>query len=443
MAKPQKNLSLPSIDLEALSLLAFRFSSVFIIFCFGFIVRELEIFPYQFFIEAKAGFNKVRDSFAGRLPWYYTRLENPFPQVESSANQPNPGLTLVTKLAADHNLSAEIIDLDGNTLHSWNISWFEMWPDPQHLPEESIPKERPGTHIHGAVVMENGDLIFNFENKGLIRINPDGEVVWRLDYITHHSLHRHDDGNLWVSGRKYHTEEISRLPHLELPFFEETILEITPDGEILREWYVADILRENGYAGLLYLGTLDNTSTYVTGNTDIFHLNDVEPFPLTLEEDFFQQGDVLVSLRNINTVFVFNSESNKIKFITIGEFIRQHDPDFIDGNTFSVFDNNSNNALDSDEEQSRILIFSARENSTEVFFEGTPERPFFTNIMGKHQWQPNGNLLITDSMSGRGFEIDQQGEVVWEYVNYVDEGVVGIVEEVQRLPLEYNELFVD
>ena len=45
------------------------------------------------------------------------------------------------------------------------------------------------------------------------------------------------------------------------------------------------------------------------------NLNDVEPFPPTMEEGFFRQGDILVSLRNINTVFVFNRHSRKIKLI--------------------------------------------------------------------------------------------------------------------------------
>ncbi len=77
-----------------------------------------------------------------------------------------------------------------------------------------------------------------------------------------------------------------------------------------------------------------------------------------------------------------------------------------------------------------------------MFFEGTLEKPFFTEIMGKHQWQKNGNLLITESMSGRGFEINQQGEVIWQYINYVDQGVVGLVEEVQRQPLKYERIFL-
>lgn len=443
MAKTKSFFSLSNINSEKLSLFLFRASGLFIIFCFGFIVREFEIFPYQLYAEAKQGLHKVRMSFSDNLAWYYTRVEDPLPKVINQTGQSNKNLTLVTKMADDLNISAEIIDIDGQTVHSWNVNWFEMWPNPTHLPEEAVPKEKPGTHIHGAVVMENGDLVFNFENKGLIRIDREGEVVWRLEYMTHHSLHKHDDGNLWVSGLKYHTQKISRLPHLQPPFFEDTILEVTPDGEILREWYIADILRDSGYVGLLYLGTLDNRTTKVTENTDIFHLNDVEPFSSELEEDFFEEGDVMVSLRNINTVFVFNTESNKIKFLSFGQFVRQHDPDFIDGNTISVFDNNNNSALDPELQQSRISIISARENSNQVFFEGTPENPFFTNIMGKHEWQPNGNLLITDSMSGRGFEVNQQGEIVWQYINYVDEGIVGIVEEFQRLPAEYNRLFLE
>ena len=44
-------------------------------------------------------------------------------------------------------------------------------------------------------------------------------------------------------------------------------------------------------------------------------------------------------------------------------------------------------------------------------------------------------------MSGRGFEVDSEGNLVWEYINYVEPGIVGVVGEVQRLPPEYTELF--
>ena len=131
---------------------------------------------------------------------------------------------------------------------------------------------------------------------------------------------------------------------------------------------------------------------------DLLHLNDVEPFPARLKEGFFKKGDVLVSLRNINTVFVFNRETEKIKFICTGLFIRQHDPDFIDGNTFSVFDNTRR--PEEYHPQSRIAIVSAPDKTVKTYYEGTPEHPFYTRIMGKHQWLPNGDLLITETCRG-------------------------------------------
>ncbi len=429
------------------SLIFFIISSVFIVFNGGYFVREFKLFPYQFYTEAAKGWEKIRDHQSEKLPWYYIRLNKPPSELVSDAGEPYEGLTLVTKMAAERNIAAEIVDLDNETVHKWNIDWFKIWPNAKHLPENVIPKEKPGTHISGVNVMDNGDLVFNFGYLGLVRIDRNGEVVWRLPYQTHHSIHKDDDDNLWVCGTKYHTEIIPSLPHIVPPFYEETILKVSPEGKILREWSVADILRKNGYTGLLYQGTHKNGSTQIKGdgltlgNSDILHLNDIEPFSNKLEEGFFKQGDVLVSLRNINTVFVFNVETEKIKFISIGQFVRQHDPDFIDGNTFSVFDNNNNSAPQEDLRQSRITIVSAQDNTNKVYFEGTLEKPFFTNVMGKHQWLPNGNLLITETMSGKGFEIDRQGEVVWQYINYVDKGIVGIVEEVQRLPPDYTELF--
>jgi len=62
-------------------------------------------------------------------------------------------------------------------------------------------------------------------------------------------------------------------------------------------------------------------------------------------------------------------------------------------------------------------------------------------LMGKHQALPNGNMLITESDNGRAFEIDESGEIVWEFVNLVGDGKVGIVQEVQRLSTEAATLF--
>ena len=426
------------------SLIFFLLSSAFIVFNGGYFAREQKLFPYQLYKSAYEGWKQVTNQNSEKLPWFYNPTDRPASDIVRNISQAQPGLSLVTEMAAEKNLSAKIIDLEGNTLQKWNLDWFELWPDPQHLPKSIVPKAKPGTNVHGAVVMENGDLVFNFESMGLVRLDRNNEVVWRLPYLTHHSIHQHDDGNLWISGRKYHTEEIDRLPNLIPPFFEETIVEVSPEGKLLREWYVADILRKNNYGGLSFLGTLNNDNTTIQGEdrllgrTDIFHMNDVETFPTKLDPGFFQPGDVMVSLRNINTVFVFNVETEKIKYMSTGQVVRQHDPDFIDGDTISIFDNNNARAP---KRKSKITIVSAKDNSHQVYFDGTKDNEFYTRVMGKHQWLPNGNLLITESMTGRGLEINPQGEVVWEYINYIEPSMTGIVTEVQRLSPEYTEVF--
>ncbi len=75
-------------------------------------------------------------------------------------------------------------------------------------------------------------------------------------------------------------------------------------------------------------------------------------------------------------------------------------------------------------------------------FQGSETVPFYTEFMGKHQWLPNGHLLVTESLNGRGIEVDQSGEVVWEYRNFIEPGIVALTEEVSRLPLNYRERWV-
>ena len=262
--------------------------------------------------------------------------------------------------------------------------------------------------------------------------------MWRLPHQTHHSVHLDEDGTLWVCGQRRHEEPDPRFPNRRAPFDEYTLLQVSPEGAILSEWSVADLLIENGLRGLMHLGSVHNESTVIRG--DALHLNDVEPFPASMEEGFFRRGDVLVSLRNINTVFAFNRETRRIGFVCTGWFVRQHDPDFLDGNRFSVFDN-QNLGPEKLGHQSRIVVVDAAAGTRQVVFEGSAESPFYTHIMGKHQWLPGGNLLITESMKGRAFEITPEGERVWSYFNEVGTGLVGIVEEVQRVPLSIRQWY--
>jgi hypothetical protein len=420
--------------LDQLAKTLFVFSLGVLLFCYGFFVNRNQIFPYKLLKQANDRFQEIF------IKNYYRKtnyVEN-IPIFNESAAFLGP--TMITSIAQNKLLSIKIIDMEGNSLHEWDIDWFEIWPDATHIPKERLPKSRPGTHIHGSVILENGDILFNFENLGMVRLDVCGNVKWRLPYRTHHSIYLDEYDNLWVSGRKYYDQPLPNFPNHIPPIDEPIVLKISLDGKILNEISILELLKENGFEGLLILSSLQGAGRKPpTVSGDTMHLNDVETFPSYLKEGAFQAGDIMVSLRNINTVLIFRESDHKITHISVGQSVRQHDPDFIDGNTISIFDNN--NITPKEYGQSRILIKSFADDRSYTYYIGDEENPFFTSVLGKHQWLPNGNLLITESMKGRAFEIDKNGNIVWEFINLVGNGYVGVVEEAHRLPTKYSRDF--
>lgn len=425
--------------LDRLPKYLFIFSISILVFGYGFFTHRNHIFPYAFLQQSTAEIKLLFSDIIGDKDCYrksnYTEM---IPTYDKNAAY--NGLSLVSSVVDNDSLSIRVINMDGVVIHEWNIDWFDMWSDATHLPDESIPKSRPGTHIHGVVLLEDGDVIFNFEHLGLVRLDVCGNIVWRLPYRTHHSIYRDEYDNLWIPGQKRHTNNLPGLPNHKPPFFEPIVLKVSLTGEILNEISIIDLLKENDLQSLLFMSSIDNALTEVSGDT--LHLNDIEVFPSFKKEGFFKAGDIMVSLRNINTILFFREEDRKVKYVNIGGFVRQHDPDFIDGNTISIFDNNNIGPEDYGQ-QSRIIIKSFPDNQSQVYYSGSDDTPFYTDIMGKHQWLKNGNLLITESMKGRVFEIDKSGKIVWEYINITSTGYVGWLEETQRLTSNYTKEFFD
>lgn len=403
------------------------------VFCYGYFTHSKKIFPYQIIHEANKGFKQVNQ----RRRWFYIETD----QVDStkmSSDYYSKKLTLITLVDKYNKLAVKVIDMHGQVVHKWVINWFDLWPDASHVPEESVPKGPPGTYIHGALLLDNGDLVFNFEYLGLLRLNLCGEVMWKLPVITHHSVHKDEENNLWVSGQRIHRDFGAKVRHR--PFYsEELVLKISPDGEILKDISVQEILDLNGLNGLLHMSILMGAEKNTRG--DILHNNDVETFPIDVPPGYFNPGDIMISLRNINTVLVFQEKDLKVKALSVGEVVKQHDPDFIDGNTISIFDNNMVESTDVNP-QSRIVIKSFGDNEEfNTYYSGTEEQPFYTRILGKHQWLENGNLLVTSPHQAMAFEIDSSKNRVWEYTNLLGNGYRGLMAETQRLPGHFTEQF--
>lgn len=411
---------------------------IFISFTYGFLSGKFELFPHDLLKNAKQGYKEIKRILNIGLPWYYIKTSRDEKLSILDRNNIPSGLTLISGIGANNNIEARVVDVEGNTVHRWTLNWFELWPDATHVHPDHTPKSPPGTHIHGIALMKSGDLIFNLERAGLFKVDICGRTIWRVPRMTHHSLDLDEDGNIWVPGLEVQESKIKEFPGYIPPFKDFKILKISGKGEIIEEWSVMSLLKANGLESLLYLSSTENGAPLVTGDT--LHLNDIDIFPSNLKAGLFSEGDVMISLRNINTVLVFNDTLDSVKHIFSGPFIRQHDPDFVDGNTITLFDNYSISSR-SELPHSRILRLSVESPAVETIFSGTKTQPFFTHIMGKHQKLANGNMLLTEAVAGRALEIGPDNQVVWEYYNVVAKGLIGLMDEAQRLPKELNREF--
>jgi len=430
---------LKNINQNSCSRILFIYSLCFLSFAFGYLSYADSWFPHRIIVKAITFVQEIENPKLDghNLEIDYTKAVPTYDQ-KSAYN----GLSLVSSRIENRNIAASVINMDGDLIHRWDIDWFDLWPKATHISKSdpTYPKSKPGTHIHGAVLLENGDLIFNFEYLGMVRLDICGNVIWRLPYRTHHSIYQDEDGHLWVPSRIVHDEPLPDLPYHKAPVIEPTVLKVSLDGKVLKEISVFELLQKNDLQGLLNFSSLGNEERSISGDT--LHLNDVETFPKKFDEGVFRSGDIMISLRNINTILIFKEEDLQVTHVSTGTFVRQHDPDFIDGNTISVYDN-YNIGPENYGHQSRILIKSFADDQETEYFSGNADKPFYSSILGKHQWLPNGNLLITESKQGRAFEIDHQGNIIWEYINILRPGYAGIVENVQRLPDIFTEEYFD
>ncbi len=422
----------------------FTFYTAAAIIClvYGMAAEKYRLFPapllHALVTNAKLAVNEIRGD---TKTWYYLDAKSRKQVGQYQADAVQPGLTMTTGIGPERSLQIKVIKFNAQVVHQWDLDWQQIWPDATHLSADIIPRGKPGTHIHGSRLMANGDIVFNFENLGLIRLDACGNTVFKVPYPTHHAVNLDDKGHFWLPGQVNHQKPLAEFPNYKPPFKDDTVVEISPDGKVLNEISIMKLLKDNGYEGLMTLSTLSSRSISVSG--DVYHLNDVEVFPKHLKEGVFKHGDVLVSLRNINTVLVFDPQTLKIRYLTSGQFVRQHDPDFIDGNTFSVYDNNLV-APAGASNSSKIVLVSALDDSVTTILQGNEQLPFYSNIMGKHQWLANGNLLVVESMNGRAFEVNSQGQLVWEYNNLIAlTGVVGIMEGAERLASQFDQAFFE
>jgi hypothetical protein len=278
--------------------------------------------------------------------------------------------------------------------------------------QEPLPPFRK--YIHGFAILKDGSVIFSFDDGvSLQRFDACGRRIWSTGGSFHHAVTLDEDEKfVWTL----------RVELADKKLVHETVVKVaTATGEIVRRITMEDIIAANPTLHILDIREHDRNFVWENENRrntseelldDPFHLNDVEPLPAAIADRFegFEAGDLLLSARSLNLVFVVDPDTLEVKWWRIGAWRRQHDPDWQPTGEITVFDNRM--SLD----YSRIVGVVPASQSTRVVFDGR-SADFYSRIRGKHQITKAGNLLITSAQQGRVFEVEPNGQVVLEILN--------------------------
>ena len=324
-----------------------------------------------------------------------------------------PGYTLVAGLSKDQDSSAfsvELYDEECQHRHSWPVDYSKL--DPEGLKPLNVM-------LHGMEVFPDGSIAVTFDaGNAIARLNACGDPMWVVKGGYHHAITRDGKGGLWA----WRNNEIVRLD-------EET-------GEITKTLSLeSDIVKAVGGQEGVFL-----VRSFAAGEdkplslaSDPFHANDVEPLRAEMADAFpqFEEGDLLISLREINLLAVVAPDTGALRWWQTGPWLKQHDPDFQPDGTIAVFDNATGSGA------SRILRIDPVTRDVTTVFAGTTDAPFSSWQRGKQQMLPNGNVLVTQAQHGRVFEATPDGQIAWERDMVWDAERNLIVTEARHVPEDF------
>lgn len=269
-----------------------------------------------------------------------------------------------------------IIDMNGRIVHSW----------PHVRATGRFRLNRDGS----LAVIGSDNLIKEY--------TWDGELVWHFQLrdahnLPHHDLIRMHSGNYLILAHDGHSHT-------------DYLLEVDREGEVVWDWW--------------FEKHTDSFPNWDFESTDPSHSNSIRELPPNRwydgGDERFRPGNILVSARSLNTLFIIDKESGDVVWKLAEGLDGQHEavmvrPGGPRAGLIMVF----NNGLDN--------LFDYRRSKAQAFNPVTGEvaweygsKFFFSSVGGTAQPLPGNNVLITSSHGGRVFEIRPSGQIVWEWL---------------------------
>jgi hypothetical protein len=356
----------------------------------------------------------LREAFTGGQAWTDREAAlaapPPGPERPPSVAVDKPGRTWdgFTLYTTNVGARAALLDMRGRVVHRWEAPFSQVWPRPPHV-RQPVPDEK--VYIFACHLDPNGDLLAVYHGTGdtpygygLAKLDRDSHVLWTYPANAHHAVDVGEDGTIYVLTQRLARQMPRGLDFLPAPALVDQLVLLSPQGRELKTIPLLEAFRDSAYAPLLSL-----RSPYTAEAWDVLHANFVELLRPARAAQFplFRAGQVLVSLRALDTVAVVDTDRGSVAWAARGPWHGQHDPHFLDNGRLLVFDNLGS------PKGSRVLEYDPTTQACPWSYSDEASPAFATPIQGRCQRLPNGNTLIVNSGHGELLEVTPEKDLVW------------------------------
>ena len=306
----------------------------------------------------------------------------------------------------------------GKTIHIWRPSIEKINLKFNQAKKYGVTNSltKKTTRLLHPYLFSNGSLLFG--GSGIYLIDKNSEIIWQSTLNCHHSIEKDGENNFWICG--FNTNKKNALKY---QIRDDAIQKINPkNGKLLFEKSIFEILIENGFqrSELLINPNITDNETFL----DYFHLNDVQP--VLNDSKFWKKGDLFISLRHQNRIFLYRPKTNKIIWTTNGPWLRQHDIDILNDHQISFFGNNILDAKFSNSDNSFIdgnnvqYVYDFNKKTISIpYHELFAKNKIRTSTQGLSEIVNNGEIFIEETKKGR-LLYGNKNQLLWSYINRVD-----------------------
>jgi hypothetical protein len=306
---------------------------------------------------------------------------------------------------------------DGKILYKWV-------PDPElinenfnqsknYLKQNNLDKYT--TRLLHPLLLNDGSIIFG--GGGITKIDRFSKIVWDNVTNCHHSIEL-DSSNIWICSYNQNRKNADKFQIMD-----DEIQQLSINtGKILFKKSVYEILMENGFNRAQFF--INPLITADQSYLDYMHLNDVQP--VAFDSKFWLKGDLFISLRHQNLVFLYRPSNNKIIWSKTGPWLKQHDITILDDHRIAIFGNNALDAAYSDKRKSLIdgsnIQYIYDFSKDEV---SKPYNKFFssskigTYTEGRAKILNDETIFVEESNHGR-ILLGNKNNVIWSYLERMD-----------------------